>query len=220
MRDAADADFVHAIVGTYDQRPAHTQPVQYLGSTRHPTAFEHPHELDVGVGRVGQRAEDVEQRSRAEFPSWHNRMPRGAMMGRREHETHAAVTNAGGDLGGREVDTCTGSFQDIGTAAGAAGGAVAVFGDMYAGSGRDEGRCGRDVEGSDTITAGTAGIDQRPDVDIDMRSEFAHDRRRGGYLVYGLPFHAQTDEETGDLGRTRLARHDRHHDIMHVGEWE
>ena len=60
----------------------------------------------------------------------------------------------------RDVDADAEGFEDVGGTAAGAGGAVAVFGDVRAGSGSDDGGGGGNVEGVAAIAAGAAGVDE------------------------------------------------------------
>ena len=147
-------------------------------------------------------------------------MPRGAVVGGREHEADTALAHAGSDLVRPEIDARTGNLEHVGAAALAARGTVTVLGDVAAGRGGYEGGGGGDVERAAAVTTGTAGVDQRPQADLDRHGELAHHRGRRGDLVDGLALHAQGDQQPGDLRWRGFAFHHRDHHFVHLGEAE
>ena len=85
------------------------------------------------------------------------------------------------------------------------------------GTGGDEHRAGRDVEGVRGIAARAAGVHQVALVgDLDGGRQLSHHLRRGGDLTDGLLLHAQPHDEAGDLRRRQLAAHDLAHDVQHL----
>jgi hypothetical protein len=85
-----------------------------------------------------------------------------------------------------------------------------VFRDPDAGAGGQE-RCGGgDVEGRDRAAAGAAGVDQVfRIVDREWHHRGPQRLRHAGDLRRRLPFHAETDEQRGDLRGRSVAGHHR-----------
>ena len=88
-----------------------------------------------------------------------------------------------------------------------------MLGDTGAGGGRDERRRGRDVERPAAVAAGTCRVDEVVALRVDGDDVSAHRLGRAGDLVGGLALQTERDEEAADLGRSRLAGHDRVHHL-------
>ena len=94
----------------------------------HPRSVEDPNQLPASARRIGQRAQKIEQGSNPDLTPRPNRVPGGAVVCRRKHESDAHCVNGFGNLLWRKRDIDAGRFQHIGTAGLSGRGAVAVFG--------------------------------------------------------------------------------------------
>ena len=122
----------------------------------------------------------------------------------------------------RQVDVHAQRFHDVGGAALRGHAAIAVLGDAHAGSGDDEGRCGRNIERAAGIAAGAAGIDERvapgaAGVEHGVGVEF--ERNGGGADGFGksddffdrLALHVQRHQQRRNLRVRALAGEDLGH---------
>jgi hypothetical protein len=98
------------------------------------------------------------------------------------------------------------ALQDIGAAATAAHGTVAVFGYLQSGAGGDKGGGGRDIKAGGLISPGAAGInDGLCYLNRDCLS--LHHPGQPYNLVYCLSLDAQRGSKGGNLSRGSLAAH-------------
>src|SRR5690606_37212749 len=138
------------------------------------------------AGRVGQRAEDVEEGAHAHFAAHRRHVLHGAVVVGREHEADAGGLDAGGDLLRRKVDVGTEGLKRVGAAGTGRDAAATVLGDAGAGGGGDEDRGGGDVEGVRRVAAGADDVDEMAVVrELHRGRQFAHDAGGGGDLADG-----------------------------------
>ena len=192
------------------------QPGQRPRQRRQPAIVEHAHNLVQCTGRVRQRPQQVENGPNAHFPPGTDRIPHGTMVNRREHEPDTGPPDTCCHLFRRQINPHAGRFQYIGTAGASRHRAITVFGDPGAGRGGDQGAGRGNVERPFRIPARTAGIHQPFRIDRHFGSQIPHDLRRCRDFIDRLPFHAQTDEKTADLGRCCLSLHDHTHHGGHL----
>jgi len=142
----------------------------------------------------------------------------GAVQSRGEEKAYADLADATADRIGAETEIHAQGLQNIGAAALAGDGTVAVLGHRHPGPGHDKGRGRGDVEGAGGVAAGAAGVHQHPVIgkDRDRGGLFPHDHGRAADLGYGLALDPQGGEKSGDLGRGGLAAHDLLHDRDHL----
>ena len=133
-------------------------------------------------------------------------------------EPDADFAHAARNIGRGQVDTSTGRLEYICAAAGAAGRAIPVFGDVAAGRCGDERRGGRNIKRADAVTTRAAGIDERRHADVNVDGQLAHDTCRCRDFVDGLAFHTQRNQQARDLSWRRVTRHDYLHHVMHLAE--
>src|SRR5205085_4892300 len=108
--------------------------------------------------RVRERAKNVEDRANTNLASRRADMFHRGMVSGSKHEAEASLSHAVCHLFRAEIDAYTERFKHIRTAAAAGSGAVAMLGDKCACSGSQNTRTCRDIEGTRTISACTAGI--------------------------------------------------------------
>ena len=129
------------------QTPLGAEILQHLGERLDPLAREHADHLALHAGRIGERAEQIEDRAGAEFDPGRADILHRRMMRRREHEADAGLADAARRRPvRRQLDLDAERAQHVGGARARGQRAVAVLGDRHAGAGHDEGRAGRDVE--------------------------------------------------------------------------
>src|SRR6185295_12298825 len=122
-------------------------------------------------------------------------------------EAEADLVDAAAHLLGGELDVDAERLEQVGRAAPARIGAVAVLGDRAARGGGDQGRRGRDVEGR-WPTARARGVDQVGARGGDGSGEGPHRSGEANQLRDGLPLRAQPDQEGGGLHLARAPLHD------------
>ncbi len=138
-------------------------------------------------------------------------------MDGREHEPDAGAADAFRHLVGLQVDARAERFEHVGGAGLARHAAIAVFRDLGAGRGRDEHRCGRNVERVRAIAAGADDVDEvRIGRDLDTRGELAHHLGRAGDLADRLLLHAQAGEQGRGDDRRHFATHDLAEQVHHL----
>ena len=111
---------------------------------------------------------------------------------------------------GGQLDADAQGLQDVGGAATAGGGAVAVLGDAHTGAGGDESSGGGNVESVGAVAAGAHRVDQRA-FDAHLEGELAHDGGHAGDLLGGLALEPQGGEERSQLAGSGLSLHDLAH---------
>ena len=169
------------------------------------------------TGRIGQRAEDVEDGAHAHLAAYrpdifHCRMVIGC-----EHEAHAGAPDAFGYLRRLQVDLRAEGFQHIGGAGFRRHATVAVLGDGGASGRSDEGRRGGDIESVRTIAAGADDVDEMRIVwCFDLGAQFAHHRCGRSDFADGFLLDAQAGEDGGGHHRRNLAGHDQPHQVQHL----
>jgi len=98
QRGGAQADLVHAIAAVDHHGVLGTQALQSAHLDAHQIGMEHAHQ-DVGrAGRVGERAQDVEDGAHAQLAAHRRHVFHGRVVVGREHEADARLGNALGDL--------------------------------------------------------------------------------------------------------------------------
>ncbi len=140
---------------------------------------------------------------------FHGRMQLG-----REQKADPHLIDAFADLLRRQVQVDAQLVEHVGAAAFAAGGAVAVLGDLQSRARRHKSDRRADVERPRLIAAGAAGIQQQIGVGFgrDAVGIGAHRPRAADDLVLRLALHAQRHQVRADLRLGRAARHDLVHD--------
>ncbi|KAG1385144.1 hypothetical protein G6F60_014946 [Rhizopus arrhizus] len=121
--------------------------------------MEHAHQHRRCAGRVGQRAEDVEDGAHAHLAAYRRDHLHRRMMDRREHEADAGLLDRGGHLRRLQLDGRAQLFHRIGAAGFGRHAAVAVRGHARTGGGGDEHRAGGDIEGVRTVATGADDVD-------------------------------------------------------------
>jgi hypothetical protein len=104
---------------------------------------ENAHQRVGRAGRIGQRAEDVEQGAHPHLAAHRRHVLHGAVMVGREHEAEAGFRDTGGNLLGRQHDVGAERLQHIGRTGTGRDAAPAVLGDFAAGRSDDKAEVGR-----------------------------------------------------------------------------
>ncbi len=187
-------------VGAMDEPDAlRAEIAQHLGHRPQPGRRKHADQLPFDAGRVGQRAEQVEDRARAELDARRRRhgalrhdgvcaimkpMPASLMQARRRRAARpiltpsAASTSARARLGG--------------------GRAIAVLGDRHAAAGDDQRRQRRDIVGAGTVAAGADDVD-RVRGRFDAQHLGAHGGHGAGDFVDGFAADPKRHQEAAHL---------------------
>ncbi|CDN43901.1 hypothetical protein BN871_DT_00150 [Paenibacillus sp. P22] len=207
-----DADLIQSVVAGDDHRPLQAESAEDAGDGFRAGAVVQPEQLAVGSCRVGERSKHVEDRAHAELAARNRRMPQRGMIELREHEADADLLEAFGRLHRRQADVDSERLQHIRTAGLARHRAVAMLGDPYSGSRRDDGRGCGDIEFMDARAACAASIEQAVAGRADTVGVAAHDLGESADFVHGLSFHAEGGDDGADLGGGRLSLHDETHD--------
>jgi hypothetical protein len=116
QRLAGDGDFVQPFATENGQRPRAAQALQDTHLDADEVGVEDAHDLLRRVGRVGQRAEDVENGPHAQFAAHRRGVLHRAVVVGREHEADAGFGDALRDLRRIQVDIGAERFEHVGAA--------------------------------------------------------------------------------------------------------
>ena len=169
-----------------------------------------------GAGGVGQGTERVENGARAELTPglggvFHGRMVRGSKEEGDPRGVEDLALARSGDVDGNAE-----GFDDVGAAATARHGAVAVLGHGDAAPCHDHGRCAGQVQRVRPVTPCSAGIHDDGERMFDRCHRRPHGLRRGDDGLCGLAAHPKRDRERRHLHRRPRAREDRLERLLHV----
>ena len=131
----------------------------------------------------------------------------GAVDGWGKQKTDADLADGARRLVRRNGDANTERFQQIGAAALARYGTIAVLGHAHARARNHKRGDGRYVECAGAVPARAARIQQRrgPELVVDGRRHLAHGARETDQFVHRLALHPQGHQESRDLGVRGLA---------------
>ena len=152
-------------------------------------------DLCGGSGRIGERAEKIENGANAKSAARGNRVfHRGVNRGRKK-KTDADLFDGLANALGRLVDNDAKLFEHVGGAGARACGAIAVFGDAHARSRDNESCGGGNVERVAAVAAGAAGVDEHfvgvgVAVGENLYCVAAHGGGKADEFVDGFTFHA------------------------------
>lgn len=200
-------NFIRAVVTVNDQRVLNPERVQSLGDRAQVRNRGHAHDLPPHPGRVREWADEVEDRTKTEFPTQRGQLPEGRVVPRCEQEPETGLRYApGGDFGG-SVDPNAQRFEHIGTATTAAHRAVPVFRHPCTAGGGHEPRESRDVYGLKAIPSGAAGVDEAVGGEWKRRRAFAKGAREAQDFSAVLAADPQGAQQAPGLGGRNIAGH-------------
>ena len=110
----AEGNFVETILAPYHHDVVGAEPLHDVHLDADQVGMEHAHQGVRRAGRIGERAEDVEEGAHAQFLAHRCHVLHGRVMIGREHETHAGRLQAFGHLRRREIDLHAERFQHVG----------------------------------------------------------------------------------------------------------
>lgn len=160
MGGRGEGDFIEPIVATDDEGALGAKGLEGFGELALEGGFANAEQLQRGGGRVAEWTEVVEE-------GWH--VDGAADIGNVFHgwvkewgvaEADAEIGEALFDDGSWRIDFDSEFGQDIGGAGGASDGSISMFGDGETAGGDEDGGGGRDIESLESITTGSAGIDE------------------------------------------------------------
>ena len=173
-------------------------------------------------GRVGEGAEEVEGRRRAQLAAHRRGEAHRRMEALGEAEADADLADTAAHALGTEVDDDAERLEHVHGPALRGCRPTAVLGDPRPGGGGHDGGHGRDVDGAGAVAAGATGVDERhPEVgQVDVLGEVEHGPHERRQLGCGLPLGPERDSECGDLRVGGVARQDLRHRLFDevVGE--
>jgi hypothetical protein len=217
---AAQADLVHAVQAVHHQHVVGAKALHHARLDADQVGVEHPHQGVGGTCRVGERAEDVEDRAHAHLAPHRGDVLHRAVVCRRVHEADAGGLDALGDLLRRQVQIDAERLDHVGRTRLRRHPASAVLGHARAGGSGDEDGGGGDVEGVGAVAAGADDVEEVVvrRLDHHLGGHLAHHRGGGGDLADGLLLDAQAGEDGGGHHRGDLAGHDLAHQRQHLVE--
>ncbi len=196
-----------------DERPGRTEYRKHLGDGSGDLGRVHAHDLRACAGGVRQRADEIEDGARAELAPNGGGMSHGRMMHGREHEAESVAVDRRGNALGWNLQPEAERLDHVGGARGRGDRPVAVFCDSRARSGGHDSGGGGDVERPRAVSAGPGRVDEIGTGRVDRQDVIAHRLRAAGDLRDGFSFCPQRNEETTDLGGSRVAAHDLVHHL-------
>ena len=203
-RGADHGDLVAAVIAVHGHHPPYAQQPGRLRDHPAERPVVDADDLPDGAGRIGQRPEQVHHRLDAELLPHRRGVAHGAVVGRSEQKGEPGPGQQLG--GGRRVEVGADAQRgvEVGAAALAGEGAVAVLGDAGAGSAGDQRGHRRDVEAAGAGPAGAARVQE-----IARRRQrrllAPQDRRAAGDLGRGVSLGVQRHQEAGDLRGVEVA---------------
>ena len=168
-----------------DHAPAHAQFRQNPGKRFDQVGIIYAQHHHFRVRRIGQRSQNVEHGSDAQFFPDGSDIFHGGMVLLGEHEADADGIQQFGALFRRKADIDPQSFQAVRCAGAGGGGPVAVFRYWNAGSGDDEGGGGGDIDTAGMVSAGTHDLHHFPAVG-NRKGMFPHGPGGGRNLIDGF----------------------------------
>lgn len=204
-----DGEFVEAVVTVQDPGALATEAGEGASDGHDKIALVDTHDLMLGAGGVGQRAQSVEDGGEAQSMAHGRDVLHGGVVVDGEAEADACFTQAAGLNLRRGVDVDAKALEHFGTASACAA-AIAVLGDAEAAGsccGGDDGGEGADVEGLGG-SAGAAGVDDVAGEvcgDGDRGDRVAHDAGTGGEFVVGGCAGGEEGEGGGHVGGLEAA---------------
>ena len=125
-----------------------------------PSVGEDADQLPLGAGRVGQRAQQIEDRARAQLDARAGDMAHRRMVARRHQEADIALGQGARSTSAKSASILTPERgQHVGRSRFRRQRAIAVLGHGHAAGGGHQRGGGRDVEGALAVAAGAAGVD-------------------------------------------------------------
>ena len=143
----------------HDEGPLRAQVFQDVRKHLRKLRIVDADKLGGGAGGIRQGAQHVEDRPDADFPARSDGVFHGAVQSGREQKADADLLEALLDDFRFYIDVDAQRLQDVGAAATAGDGAVAVLGHGESGRRDDKGGRGGDIEGVHPVAAGPAGVD-------------------------------------------------------------
>jgi hypothetical protein len=100
----AEGNFVETILAMHDQHALGAEALHDAHQDADQIGVENAHQRVGRAGRIGQRAEDVEQGAHPHLAAHRRHVLHGAVMVGREHEAEAGFRDTGGNLFRRQHD--------------------------------------------------------------------------------------------------------------------
>ena len=157
---ARQRDFVQTAFAAHDQNVFGTKLFQYARQDAAQVNVEHAQELVRRTGRVGQRAQNIENTSKPERTAHGRDVAHRAVMVLGKHKAQACLTDAFGDLLRCNVQHRAHLLHHVRRAAGRGNGTPAVFGDFRACRSSDKHGSRGNIEGFCAVSARTDNIDE------------------------------------------------------------
>ena len=211
-RGTGGGQFIEPVFAVEDERPLVSQVLQHADHQWRQRRSADTQRLAPHATGIGQWAEDVEDRPDPQLAPCRARVAHRRVKAGRETEADARRVDATPYAIRTKRDVDAEGLEDVGAAAAARGGAVAMLGHWNARARGDQRRRRGDIESPGAIAPGPAGID-RPGRNLERRGMGPHRLHEARHLVDGFAFGPQGDQESGELARGDLPRH---HLVHHV----
>jgi hypothetical protein len=182
---AGGGQLIDAIGSVDDEGSLCSERGQRATHQKNATGREYADDLIARAGRVGQRANQIKNRTEAKRATQRPQSLHGRVIKRREEEDEAGLAKALDGQLRAERDGNAEGFEHVGSAAKRGDRAVAVLGDFGSGCRGHESRATGDVESERTSAAGADRIDQLVALggrEGQRRDAAAHDIDKAGQL--------------------------------------
>ena len=136
----AERDLVHAVLAPDHERVTGAELLEHAHEDADEVRVKDPEQDVRRARRVGQRAEDVEDRAHAHFAAHRRHRLHSRMVDRCEHEADADFLDAGRDLFRLQFDRRAERLEHVGAAGFRRHAAVAMLGHARPGRSHDEHR--------------------------------------------------------------------------------
>ena len=161
-------------------------------------------ELARRPGRIHQRADEVEGRRDTELTAHRRRGAHRRVKARRKAEADPGLVDAPSHPAGAEVDDHAEGFEHVGRACKRRSRTPTVLADDSTCTGDHEGAERGDIDRAATVPSRAAGVHDL-DSDLEALAVSPHRSHKAGHLLDRLALGSQASDESGDLGRGRVA---------------
>ncbi len=185
--------------------PIGTEIAQYPGERLQPVRREYANQLPSYAGRIGQRADEIEDCPCPQFDAHRRDMAHSGVMGLGHHEAYSSLRHTARDVFRREADSDFEGGENVGGTGFRGGGAIAVLSNFDSACGDDQRGKRRNIVRARTVTAGSDDVDRRAQ-QIDPQHLGPQRGNRTGDFLDGFPPHPERRKEGAELCWRHLAR--------------
>jgi len=190
----------------HDERTAHAKGAQRMGNVVRKTWVGDAEYAVAGSGGIGQRTENVEDRTNANLAAQRRGELHRRMVRLREHEPNADLFDTLRHRIRAELDLHPKRLQNVGAATGAAHSAITVLCHGLTGGRQDDSVSRGDIEGTYAVTTGATGVGNRL-ADRDRQRFFAHNGQATGDFISRFSLNPDRRYKRAELRRCARSLH-------------